>query len=179
MIRLTHPTLVLLLVALASGSTPVEAEQDGGPWTGLNTNGLQTVFVRDAEGVEVSGKLLELTPEALVLLTGDTQRRFERNDIARIQTRDGLKNGAVIGALVGVGMGLLSAGISDCPYDADNGCGGMRLVIVGISTGVYAGLGTGIDWLVRGRTTIYSASARSGVSTATAARPSLSVALSW
>src|SRR5262249_24344343 len=116
------------------------------------------VYVRDTSGQETVGKLLGLGPDTLVLLRGDQGQRFERSVIKSIQTRDSLKNGALIGAAVGVGLGGVSAGLRGCPGGHSGGhCGGMRIVLVGISTGVYAGLGTGVDALVRGRTTLYIA----------------------
>ena len=84
-------------------------------WPGLAPSQLQTVYVLDRSGIETTGKLLGLSPDSLVLLVADAERRFDRADVARIEKRDSLKNGTLIGAVVGVAMGLLAAGLSDCP----------------------------------------------------------------
>lgn len=154
--RLTWGAVVLMVII--SGSTSgVAAQQQGTVWSGMKTSGLQTVYVRDTAEHEMDGKLLALSPETLVLLTGSGERTVARADVARIQMRDSLKNGTIIGAVVGFGLGLWSGGISDCPARASSGsCDGMRVAFVGLSTGLYAGLGAGIDALVRGRTTIYA-----------------------
>ena len=49
---------------------------------------LQTVYVLDRSGIETTGKLLGLSPDSLVLLVADAERRFDRADVARIQKRD-------------------------------------------------------------------------------------------
>ena len=87
------------------------------------------------------------------------ERQFENARVARIQKRgDSLRNGAIIGAVVGVAMGIITAGISDCPGDhPGGGCPGSRAALFLVSTGVYSAIGTGIDALIPGRTTLYEA----------------------
>jgi hypothetical protein len=152
-------------------------------WQGLAPSGLQTVYVRDRLGVETPGRLLGLNPDSLLLLVNGVERRFDIADVARVQKRDSLRNGTIIGAIVGVGMGLVAAGLSDCPGEHPGGnCAGFRAAGVAVSTGVYAGLGAGIDALVRGRTTIYAASQATpagAMSEPGLARPTLRLALSW
>ena len=63
------------------------------PWTGLKTSDLDTIYVRDVNGAEMSGKLLQLNPDSLVLLVGGVERRFDLPEVSRIQKRDSLKNG--------------------------------------------------------------------------------------
>jgi hypothetical protein len=94
-----------------------------------------------------------------MLLVDGAGRRFAISDVARIQKRDSLKNGTLIGAAVGAIMGLIAAGISDCPGDPGGTCGGLRVATFATSMGVYTALGAGIDALIRGRTTIYAAPA--------------------
>ena len=92
-----------------------------------------------------------------MLLVDGAERRFETARVARIQKRgDSLRNGAIIGAVVGVAMGIITAGISDCPGDhPGGGCPGSRAALFLVSTGVYSAIGTGIDALIPGRTTLY------------------------
>ena len=132
-------------------------------WPGLATAESSTVYVLDDTGAETSGTLLRLNPDWLVLRVGDTERRFDAARVRRIEKRgDSLRNGAVIGAIVGAAVGVLAAGISDCPGDDPGGsCPGFRAAGFLLSTGAYAAIGTGIDALVVGRTTLYEAPAAS------------------
>lgn len=149
--------IALLVGALIPAA--VSAQGTGQDWPGLNRAGLSMVYVLDDEGVEVSGTLLRLNPDSLVLLVGGVEHRLEAARVQRIERRgDALRNGALIGAVVGAAMGVLAAGISDCPgSDPGGSCPATRATAVLVSTGVYAAIGTGIDALVVGRTTVYQA----------------------
>ena len=150
----------LLAITLASHcllAVPAHAQPSSiDRWTGLEPKELQTIYVHDTAGTETAGRLLRLNPDSLVVLVGGVERRFELNEVARLQKRDSLRNGTLIGLAVGTVMGLLAGGISDCPgSDPGGSCAGTRAATVAVSMGVYTGLGVGIDALVRGRTTIY------------------------
>jgi len=149
--------IVVLLAALF----PViaEAQEASHSWPGLAQSGLSglKVYVLEDSGKETSGRLLSLTPDSMDLLVDGTQRHFEAAYVRRIQKQgDSLRNGALIGALVGLGMGVLGAIMSDCSEAAEN-CPGTRTALVLISTGVSAAIGTGIDALIVGRTVLYEA----------------------
>lgn len=142
------------LCMMATG--PAQAQPSIDRWSGLKARELQTVYVRDTSGVESTGRLLRLNPDSLVLLAGGVERQLQFDDVARIQKRDSLRNGALIGLAVGTLMGLVAGGLSDCPGDNPGGsCAGFRAMTVAVSAGVYSGLGTGVDALIRGRTTLY------------------------
>ena len=153
----------LAILALALIPTSVSAQGTAQSWPGLATVEPSTVYVLDDAGVETSGRLLRLDPDSLVLLVGDTERRFEAARVRRIEKRgDSLRNGAIIGAVVGAAIGLLGTNLADCPGDNPSGpCPGARAAMVVLSTGFYAAAGTGIDALVVGRTTWYEAPAAS------------------
>ena len=149
----------MAILAATLVPSAVCAQETAQSWPGLAPSGFSTVYVLDDTGVETSGSLLRLNPDSLVLLVGSAERRFEAARVRRIQKRgDSLRNGALIGAIVGVAMGLVGAGISDCPGENPGGsCPGTRAALFLFSTGVYAAIGTGIDALVPGRTTLYEA----------------------
>lgn len=72
---------------------------------------------------------------------------------APAKRRDSLKNGAIIGGAIGLGLGLVAAGISDCPGDDPSGsCPAARAGGVVLSTAFWAGIGIGLDALVTERT---------------------------
>jgi len=172
-----------VLVMFATTPAVALAQTTSARWPGLASSALQTVYVLDRSGNETTGKLLALSPDALVMLVAGAERRFDVADVARIQKRDSLKNGTLIGAAVGVAMGLLAAGISDCPGNHPGGaCPGLRAATVVASTGFYTGLGAGVDALIRGRTTLYEAPPQSPKRSALgggSAQAVLGVALSW
>jgi hypothetical protein len=149
--------VAILLAALSP--RVASAQQTASSWPGLDSSRLSTVYVLDTAGAETSGKLLRLNPDSIVLLVGGAERQFETARVARIQKRgDSLRNGAIIGAVVGVAIGIITAGISDCPGDQPGGgCPGSRAALFLVSTGVYSAIGTGIDALIPGRTTLYEA----------------------
>jgi hypothetical protein len=149
--------LALLVVALVPGVA--SAQDTAAKWPGLVSSSLSTVYVLDDSGTETSGKLLRLSPDSLVLLVDGHERQFESARVARIQKRgDSLRNGAIIGAVVGGALAIITAGISDCPGDHPGGeCPGIRAAVFLVSTGVYSAIGTGIDALIPGRTTLYEA----------------------
>ena len=67
--------------------------------------------------------------------------------------RDSLKNGAIIGGVIGFALGLVASGIADCPGDDPSGsCPGARVGGLMISTAFWAGVGIGLDALVTDRT---------------------------
>jgi hypothetical protein len=152
---------LLTLMIVASLAPGAVSAQEPSAWPVLAPPAGSTVYVRDSGGVETSGGLLRLNPDSVVLLVGGTERRFEAARVTRIQKRgDSLRNGALIGAIVGVAIGAFVAGIADCPGTrAGDGCPGNRAAAFVISTGTYAAIGTGIDALIRGRTTLYEAPA--------------------
>lgn len=159
--RLT--TLVVLALTMVAGyagpawSQPAEQPQ-GSTWDGVRRQKLTTVYVRDTEGVNTTGKLLAFAPDALVLLVNGQERRIARERVLRVQTRDSLKNGTIIGGVTGLVLGVLTAGIADCPSETrTTGCPGMRTSLYFVSAAIYAGLGAGIDAMIPGRTTIYQA----------------------
>jgi hypothetical protein len=151
---------IAILTATLAPSV-VWAQGTAQSWPGLDTAGLSTMYVLDDTGMEISGKLLRLNPDSLVLLVGEAEHRVDAARVRRIQKRgDSLRNGAVIGAVVGAAMGLLVARISDCSANDPGGsCPGTRAAAFLFSTGIYTAIGVGIDALVVGRTTLYEAPA--------------------
>ena len=152
---------ILFLVATLSTGAVVRAQDTVQGWSGLDPSDLSTVFVLDDSGQEVTGQLLSLDSDALVILVEGQELRFETARVKRLDKRgDSLKNGAYIGAVVGLVMGILVARIADCVNDTGRvgSCGsGTQIGFAMLSTGLYSAIGVGIDALIRGRTTLYEA----------------------
>jgi hypothetical protein len=133
---------LLVAFALAAAQEPVR------DFTQLNTRLKpgDTVWVSDAQGREIAGKIQALTPDALTL-RGDGARSFAARDVSLIRQRqpDGIWNGALIG--LGIGGGLAAAGcIAEKDY-TDSFCPGYILLYPAMGMGI----AVAIDALIPGK----------------------------
>lgn len=129
-------------------------------FSSIQLKNLPVVFVEERSGVETRGRLISIAPAAITIDVDGTQRTFASSDVAKIDRRgDSLKNGAIIGAAIG----LLTGFIGDCPRTGNstsNGCPGARVVYVVGGSAIWAGIGAGIDALIPGRTRLWPARPR-------------------
>ncbi len=127
-----------------------------------------TIEVTNTSGLKVKGRLGELTPSALELLVRKTasdgreafvpQARMSERDVRqiRLEHRDSVWNGAIIGAVIGAGPWLAfgtyaaAVGGGSCGSDS-NVCPAVALVAGPIG----AGIGALIDASKRKRETVY------------------------
>jgi hypothetical protein len=150
-------TAVVVLMIFSAYTAHVQ--EPAGTWPRMDLAQLPTIYVTDESGAETTGTLLRFEPDAVVLLVDGAERRLEASRVRRIQKRgDSLTNGALTGALIGVVLGGLSAAIADCPGSRTN-CAAFRITAPILSSAFYAAVGTGIDALINGRTTLYIAPA--------------------
>lgn len=102
---------------------------------------------------------------------------------APARRRDSLKNGAIIGGLIGLAFGVLGSSIADCPGDDPGGsCPGTRVGGVIMSTALWAGIGIGVDAMVTDRTPALASPGKSGPRRRTKTlppRPSLATTVRW
>jgi len=124
----------------------------------VQLEGMPAVYVEDRSGREVEGRLVSLTESALTIDIDGVTRTFAPAEVTKIDRRgDSLKNGAIIGAAVGLFTGL----IGDCPSagsrNRSNGCPGARVGYVLGGAAIWAGIGAGIDALIPGRTRLWPA----------------------
>ena len=173
---IAYPTLTALLLIPATA----RAQESLGGWRGLNLSSLTTIYVTDDGGRRTEGKLLRFEPESLVMLVEGAEQRFDAAHVRRIDRRgDSLKNGALIGAGIGVVLGLVTAGIADCiGDDPGGGCAGGRVALFAVSTGIYAAIGTGVDALIVGRTRVFDAD-RKSLGRKPIPGPQLAFRISW
>lgn len=153
------PTPILIALALFCLSMPVYAQLPEP--AGATMTGLFPVYILDRTGEETKGKLVSLTGSAVVLQMDSTTRTFNLADVVRIDRQgDSLKNGAIIGAVIGGVAGMITAGgLADCP-NARSKCPGARVAGALIATGVWSVIGVGIDALIPGRTLLWKASSQ-------------------
>lgn len=145
------PTVILVLIVAG----PTLRAQD---FSTVQLTGMPTVYVEDRSGHEVEGKLVSLTESALTINLDGVTRTFTPADVTKVDRRgDSLKNGALIGAVIGLFTGL----IGDCPStdrnNGSNGCPGARVGYVLGGAAIWAGIGAGIDALIPGRTRLWPA----------------------
>jgi hypothetical protein len=135
---------VSILAILVANPLLAQSAQTGNPST------ISPVYVRDINGAEIHGQLLQLGPDTLSLLDRGTVRDVKLADVARIESRgDSVKNGAIIGAAILGGWCALI-----CPQGLD-GYGRQFGYVLAINTALGATIGAGIDAMHVGRTTIY------------------------
>ena len=134
---------LLVLPALAGAQEPVR------DFSQLNTRLKpgDKVWVTDAQGREVSGKIQVLSPDAITLKDGGG-RTFAAGDVRLIVERrgDSLGNGALIGLGVG-GLGIGLACLATVEGSDMEWCA-MGALVYGA---VGAGIGVGIDAMIPGK----------------------------
>ena len=115
------------------------------------------MFVTDTSARETAGVLATMTPQELTLVVDGQVRAIPMTDVARVAKRgDSMRNGFLIGFAAGaVPVGGLIIG--GCYNTGNQDC-----EITGLLLGTLFGLETGavgalIDFLIPGRTVIYTA----------------------
>jgi hypothetical protein len=178
---MSHAIRITALTALLFTPAMVEAQQPLGGWRGLKVSSLDTIYVTDDAGRRTEGKLLRLETNSLVMLVDGAEQRFDAARVQRIDKRgDSLKNGAWIGAALGVLFGSISAGISDCPGDNPGGsCSGFRAATFVGALGIYTAIGTAVDAMIVGRTRVFEAGRESIAALSTPSHPQLALRVTW
>jgi hypothetical protein len=118
----------------------------------------QRLGVTDQGGQEVKGRVVDLGPDSFAIETRGQRRELRYADTVRIDRVDSLRNGALIGLIVGSGLGLAVVSDTSCDPVAI-GCGhpgpGNYIATALVAGGLGAAVGTGIDALIGGTRTIY------------------------
>jgi hypothetical protein len=125
------------------------------------------VYVVDFAGQETAGLLERADTSSVTIRTLDAEKSFALPDVYEVYRRgDSVWSGTVIGAVSGGVVGALL--LADAPCGAlltPRPCTFRETVgILGFTSGIGAGIGLGIDALIRGRTRIYPFVSRRGVS---------------
>jgi hypothetical protein len=133
-------------------SSPVLAQQSGQPSleSALTPGG--TVWITDSGGREERMRIIGVSGNLATVAVGDDTRQLSMTDIVRVRARhsDSVLNGALIGAGAAVAAGLYLCNVTEPWENCRDDFGPMfRIGALG------AGIGAGVDALIRGRTTIY------------------------
>lgn len=148
--------LALFIICWASTASAASAQSahGGGPALESTLVPGTTVWITDRAGREEKTRIVDLSGDTVTTRTDDSTRRFRTADIARVSARrsDSVLNGALIGAGAAVASGLLLCRATE-PWENCRDDYGPMLRIGAIG----AGIGAGIDALIRGRKTIYEA----------------------
>lgn len=115
-----------------------------------------TIYITDRSDRETAAEIVELSSSALTVRISGEPRALAEQDVRRIRQRlpDPLWTGAIIGFGIGVGLGTAVASISEsCSSDGGAACWAPVVVYGSIS----AGVGLGIDALIKSRKVIYEA----------------------
>ena len=143
--------LFILFSAFAvSAQTPQAAQR---PFENIFIPGM-TVWITDSGGREEKTRIVGVSGDIVTTTAGGEIRRLRTTDIVRVRARhsDTLANGALIGAGAAVASGLFLCRMTEPWENCRDNVGPMfRIGAIG------AGIGIGIDALIRGQRTIYEA----------------------
>ena len=156
-----------VLVAMALGLLPGVAAAQGDPELKVRVG--QEVWVGTHAGRTIHGAIEAITADQLTI--GNAQRAtVDRRDILQVRVRDGLRDGAILGAIAGAGSSFFMGPLCD-----DGHCTAEPVIIMAV---VGAGLGTLIDALTP-RKLVYDRARRDLAVAPLAGRRLAGVALRW
>lgn len=152
--------IALLVLFSASTGSAVSAQTRQGAQPNLETTltpGM-TAWITDSDGREEKTRIVGVAGGIVTTTAGDDIRRLRTTDVMRVRVRhsDSVINGALIGAGAAVASGLFLCRLTE-PWENCRDDVGPMLQIGAIG----AGVGIGIDALIRGRRTIYEAGQKS------------------
>ena len=113
------------------------------------------VKVIDRDGNRVAGRIGDVSGSRLILDINGTKRTFVESDVREVRRRggDSLANGAWWGFGVAAGIGTLRV----ASWCAAEPCSGAEMLIIPLYGALGAGIGVGIDALIRGERALYRA----------------------
>lgn len=112
-----------------------------------------TVTVDAAGGTQLRGRVVRMAPDAIVVRGPSVERMVDASGVLRISACcDGLQNGT----LIGLGIGAVFGGLFAASF-TDKGAGDDIVTGALIFGGIGAGLGVGLDALVRADRLVYRA----------------------
>jgi hypothetical protein len=166
--------LVAATVVMSFSTTRIDAQERARPSVPSSFDQLRVltapgrrVSVVDASGNRYTGTIAELSSALLTVRVGNELRQLREADVVMLRQRrdDTLRNGALWGLGAGAVGGFLPCG--RCHV-------GPGLMMAGIAGGLGAGVGVGIDAIIRGQATVFQRAGASGTKVTVAPRLSKS-----
>jgi hypothetical protein len=148
--RNTVLAIVAVLVAIpATAQNPIQPPPTATPQTPVELSEKveagDMIFVTDRNGVQTGGRLQSISSQGLALLVDGQERMIPSNGVGRVEKRDSLWNGMLIGAVPSALLGVAAAGASCSPHCyRDMPLGGLVVGAIG------AGIGALIDFGIHG-----------------------------
>jgi hypothetical protein len=144
---------LLILLSVSTGSA-VSAQTPQGVNPKLETMLIprMTVWITDSSGREEKTRVVAVSGDIVTAAVDGDIRRLRTTDVMRVKVRhsDSVLNGALLGAGAAVSSGLALCRLTETWANCRDDVGPMlRIGAIG------AGVGIGIDALIRGRRTIY------------------------
>jgi hypothetical protein len=151
------PLMVLFLFLAVSTASAQTSASDPGALSAVLSPGM-TVWITDSAGREKKARITAVDGQGVTTAAGDDIGRLRLSDISRVRARrsDPLLNGALIGAGAAVASGLFLCRLTE-PW---RNCRDDIRPMMSIGA-IGAGAGIAVDALIRRRTTIFDAAARS------------------
>jgi hypothetical protein len=148
--------------AFALTASAVSAQEIAGNFDQLRVlvKSSDSIGVRDTQGQEVRGRLLDLSAGSIAILSDGVRREFAASDVDTITaSRHGnLATGAKWGLGTGAGLGALLM-LTNMPHGRCYDCGVFFAVVTSELAGIGAGIGVGVSALTTSQRVIF---ARSG-----------------
>lgn len=119
------------------------------------------VSVTDSEGRVTRGSITLLSPTRLVLDVNGAPNEWNEASVARISQRraDSLANGALWGLAIGAGLATTAVVVVAADEGFDSEGAGWAALAIGIYSALGAGVGVGVDALIRKDQVIYATGA--------------------
>jgi hypothetical protein len=140
--RITITACLLVAISVSAAAQTIESAVKSG----------MHVAVVDDQGREIDGRVESVSDKALLVRVKKDRKEIPLDSIVRIEHPDRLKNGALTGLFVGIGLGFLGGFADDQGYGRQP----VFAIVSALGNGVIcAGLGTGIDAMINRRRTLY------------------------
>lgn len=149
---MTHRAFCAAVLWVVAASLSVSAAEPARDLGAMRVAAGTLVYVRTADGSEIRGRFVRASSQVLVTSSADGRERMLMSEQVRFVWKhgDGVRNGAIIGGLIGLAGGIL--GQSQC-----TDCSGEMAIGVGVGVPLWAGIGALVDRQHVGRTLIYRA----------------------
>jgi len=149
--------IALLMLLSVSTTSAVSAQTSESPASSVEAAVVPgtTVWMTDSSGREEKRRIVSVSDGIVTAGAGDNIQRLRTTDVVRVRVRhsDSVINGALIGAGAAVASGLFLCTRTEPWENCRDDVGPIfRIGAIG------AGIGIGIDALIRGQRTIYDAS---------------------